>query len=517
MQETVAKDFTLAFGLAVLIRVIVGLSPHSGEGTPPMFGDFEAQRHWLEVTINLPVGDWYRQTIDNDLQYWGLDYPPLTAYLSYVFGKIAATTHPSLAPLVTLHKSRGHESVIGRTFMRATVVFMDALILLPALVYLSKALFRQEESPTASQKQRHTLPLTQRRLLPLLVLPSILLIDHGHFQYNCVCIGLALWAAMQLHHGNELLACVLFCLSLNFKQMALYYAPVFFFAMLRKAVVEEGALADKIVHLAKLATAVLCSFALLWAPFCLYAATDSGENCATSLMHVLSRQFPFNRGIFEDKVSNLWYVASVVADPREYLSQAMLVRASLALTLALLAPTAASLLRNKLTLERLLLALINSALAFFLASFQVHEKSLLLALVPAALFAFLGGPDHLLMIWFQVFGCFTMFPLLRREGLALAYTGCISIYIGASLLNRNSVSFSSIKTAAGSGIVERLQQGFVFMSTLGAVALHAAELFIAPPRQFPHLHPALMSLYGAGNLLLFFGFTLYRQHCLVNK
>jgi len=393
--------------------------------------------------------------------------------------------------------------------MRATVVLMDALILLPALVYLSKALFRQEESAT-SQKQRDTPPLTSRRLFPLLVVPSILLIDHGHFQYNCVCIGLALWAAMQLHHGNELLACVLFCLSLNFKQMALYYAPVFFFAMLRKAVVEEGALVDKIFHLAKLATAVLCSFALLWAPFCLYAATDSGENCATSLMHVLSRQFPFSRGIFEDKVSNLWYVASVVADPREFLSQDTLLRASLALTLALLAPTAASLLHNKLTLERLLLALINSALAFFLASFQVHEKSLLLALVPAALFAFLGGPDQLLMIWFQVFGCFTMFPLLRREGLALAYTGCISIYIGASLLNRNAVPFSSINMVAGSGI-ERLQQGFVFMSTLGAVALHAAELFIPPPRQFPHLHPALMSLYGAGNLLLFFGFTLYRQ------
>jgi hypothetical protein len=45
-----------------------------------MHGDFEAQRHWLEVTSNLPVSDWYRQTADNDLQYWGLDYPPLTAF-----------------------------------------------------------------------------------------------------------------------------------------------------------------------------------------------------------------------------------------------------------------------------------------------------------------------------------------------------------------------------------------------------------------------------------------------------
>ena len=53
---------------------------------PPMHGDFEAQRHWMEITWQLPVADWYRTTPVNDLQYWGLDYPPLTAYVSWIFG-----------------------------------------------------------------------------------------------------------------------------------------------------------------------------------------------------------------------------------------------------------------------------------------------------------------------------------------------------------------------------------------------------------------------------------------------
>eukprot|EP00954_Amorphochlora_amoebiformis_P007705 598177-Amorphochlora_amoeboformis.AAC.2 len=90
-----------------------GAHPHSGMGKPPMFGDYEAQRHWMEVTVNLPVQvlylpekegmgeekgreeeegsdakDWYRNTTENDLQYWGLDYPPLTAYVSWGFGKM---------------------------------------------------------------------------------------------------------------------------------------------------------------------------------------------------------------------------------------------------------------------------------------------------------------------------------------------------------------------------------------------------------------------------------------------
>ena len=64
--------------VAVLVRWLVALHPHSGQGRPPLFGDFEAQRHWMEVTINLPVGEWYKHTGRNDLQHWGLDYPPLT-------------------------------------------------------------------------------------------------------------------------------------------------------------------------------------------------------------------------------------------------------------------------------------------------------------------------------------------------------------------------------------------------------------------------------------------------------
>lgn len=53
----------------------------------PMHGDFEAQRHWMELTIHLPMSKWYTY----DLQYWGLDYPPLTAYHSWLFGKMCVT------------------------------------------------------------------------------------------------------------------------------------------------------------------------------------------------------------------------------------------------------------------------------------------------------------------------------------------------------------------------------------------------------------------------------------------
>ena len=31
----------------------------AGEGKAPMFGDYEAQRHWMEITYNLPIHEWY--------------------------------------------------------------------------------------------------------------------------------------------------------------------------------------------------------------------------------------------------------------------------------------------------------------------------------------------------------------------------------------------------------------------------------------------------------------------------
>ena len=49
-----------------------------------MHGDYEAQRHWMEITTGLAMSEWYFY----DLQYWGLDYPPLTAYHSWLLGKM---------------------------------------------------------------------------------------------------------------------------------------------------------------------------------------------------------------------------------------------------------------------------------------------------------------------------------------------------------------------------------------------------------------------------------------------
>lgn len=103
MHKQGIKDWVVVITilLSALVKWCIGLGSYSGEytyiyhsgseglirscpgqATPPMFGDYEAQRHWLELTIHLPFRQWYTY----DLQYWGLDYPPLTAYVSWICG-----------------------------------------------------------------------------------------------------------------------------------------------------------------------------------------------------------------------------------------------------------------------------------------------------------------------------------------------------------------------------------------------------------------------------------------------
>ncbi|CAN0551614.1 unnamed protein product [Ectocarpus sp. 12 AP-2014] len=45
---------------ALLLRCMVSLWPYSGQGERPMYGDYEAQRHWMEITNALPLHQWYR-------------------------------------------------------------------------------------------------------------------------------------------------------------------------------------------------------------------------------------------------------------------------------------------------------------------------------------------------------------------------------------------------------------------------------------------------------------------------
>lgn len=124
--------------------------------------------------------------------------------------------------------SRGHESPSSKQLMRSTVLAADMLIALPGAWAAATALHPRRRASSTENKS------WLRLLVALLFSPAALLVDHGHFQYNCIGLGLAAGAAAAGVAGHEILCAVLFCLSLNHKQMGLYYAPAFFAFLLGK-------------------------------------------------------------------------------------------------------------------------------------------------------------------------------------------------------------------------------------------------------------------------------------------
>ena len=413
-----------------LFRWSVGLWGHSGLGKPPMHGDFEAQRHWMEITTHLPVSTWYFF----DLQYWGLDYPPLTAYHSWICGKVGALFSDQW---FALHKSRGLEDPLLRVFMRATVMVSEYFVYIPAVIIFLRHYSRNEGTGTTSSNVA---------LVAILMQPAILLIDHGHFQYNTVMLGFLVAAMSSIFSKRLLWSCVFFVAALGFKQMALYYAPVIFAYLLGSCLTPRVRLG----RLTAIAAITGLSFAVLYAPLLLGSLYEQsrGETSyqpppqflamrgikldpknrldiiVLQLAQSIHRIFPFARGLFEDKVANFWCALNTVYKLQRLEHLVALPRLSLYATFIFILPSFYITCSNP---QRALLpyALASCSFAFFLFSFQVHEKSILLPLLPLTLL--LGSAKGLSkeyrawIGWANALGCWTMYPLLKRDELKTPY------------------------------------------------------------------------------------------------
>lgn len=153
----------------------------------------------------------------------------------------------------------------------------------------------------------------------------------------------------------------------------------------------------------------LSTFLLLFSPF-VYPPS--------LLLQSLHRIFPFARGLFEDKVANAWCALNIVIKLRDLASVATLAKLALATTGLAVLPGVLGMLwvsweagkrkrdaegmevktkaeeTEKESMPTLILlphALFVSSMAFFLFSFQVHEKSILLPLMPLTML--MGGRE----------------------------------------------------------------------------------------------------------------------------
>lgn len=486
--------------VAVLIRWCVSLNSYSGENTPPMYGDYEAQRHWMEITYNLPVSEWYINSTQNDLLYWGLDYPPLTAYHSYLYGFIASIICPES---VALHASRGYETDHHKLFMRYSVLLADILTFIPA-VYIFFIVAAKDDPIKPDRFILGEKYIFSKWVYICLALyyPGIILIDYGHFQYNCISLGLYLMSVALLRR-HEILSSFVFCLAFNYKQMELYHALPFFFYFLGKFFhnYRRRSATTAVRNLFIIVLVVLFAFILVWIPF----ISDSGL-----LLSVLKRIFPVTRGVFEDKVSNFWCIFNIIYKFRSKHSNETMFVSCLFLTAISLLPSVVNLFRRP-TYNNFILSSIICSLSFYLFSFQVHEKSILLVAIPVILYL----PANIFTsIWFLLISVFSMSPLLYKDKLFIPYVSLTVLYylFFISFLNiKDNINKSKFNNSNNLLLKVFNFKVFLFYTSLiGCACLSIMPKLFKPPTHYPDLWPLLISFYS---FIHFISFLLYFNYC----
>jgi hypothetical protein len=623
-------------GLA--LRWVLAYHGHSGLGKAPMRGDFEAQRHWVEITNALPPADWYRNTTSNDLLYWGLDYPPLSAWHARLIWPAArvvmmaigasdpARVDAILDRAFALLTSRGNEDPHTITIMRAAALVTDALFyVLPALwllwelqAALGNAEVKTREKNLRAEAARETtssvpqltgmtylrsrdkisqskpsspntaavvssaaeddadgdahwlapspldgvVALSDRDGLHwwhvlrfpassaqatavalLLTPPAQCWIDHGHFQFNAAALGpLVACAAIAVRVARiessyatkaqggaagrvfasvlyDVAFCAVAAASIMFKQMSLYFSLGLSAYMAERALSRvRGAGGTWSRGALTLIGGAVGGFGVLAA--CLAPPLIAAD--------VLTRMFPFGRGLYEDKVANVWCAISLVVKMPALIPDgpklvrfcaASTVVAALPAVVAYVLRAPALLVRRRVDpqaatpldhVARFGLVLAASSLAFFLFSFQVHEKGIMMpacGLTLAAAVAVLqphdiiGGPSAIfrdgktllhLAVHFHAVALFSMAPLaVKDDHMPIPYGPVFAL-----------LCWWSTRAALD---VSQWRYRLTLCSIALMVTVHAVHVLNMPPARYPDIVTLAYSIVGCAHFLVALG------------
>lgn len=371
--------------------------------------DFEVHRNWLAITNSLPAKEWYYEKTSE----WTLDYPPFFAYFEWILSQAARLVEPTLLNVRSLEYS-SWQTVY---FQRTTVIVTELVLVYALHLYV-------RSSP--SRKPAHAAALS------ILLSPGLLIIDHIHFQYNGFLYGVLILSLVLARDRSTLLPSgLLFAALLCLKHIYLYLAPAYFVFLLRayclspKSIFRIG-----FGNALKLGAGISLIFASAFGPFVYWGQTAQ----------LLGRLFPFSRGLCHAYwAPNIWAIYSftdrVLIYLAPYLGLNVNREAVNSVTRGLVGDTSFAVLPDvppratflltvlfqvifliKLflqpTWETFVGAVTLCGYASFLFGWHVHEKAILLVIIPFSLLAlkdrrYLGAFRPL-----AVAGHVSLFPLI---------------------------------------------------------------------------------------------------------
>ncbi|QMW43839.1 hypothetical protein G4B11_007209 [Aspergillus flavus] len=374
--------------------------------------DFEVHRNWLAITHSLPVKEWYYEKTSE----WTLDYPPFFAAFEWLLSQVAQYADPAMLTV----KNLNYDSWQTIYFQRATVIISE-LVLVFALNRFIKS---------APQSNKHLAHISS---LSILLSPGLLIIDHIHFQYNGFMYGVLILSIVLARKQSTLLySGITFAILLCMKHIHLYLSLAYFVYLLRTYCLDpKSVFRPRFGNIFKLGLGVISVFAVAFGPFIYW----------NQLLQLKDRLFPFSRGLCHAYwAPNIWAMYSfadralILLAPRLGLS--INEEALTSVTRGLVGDTSFAVLPEvtkehtfALTFLFQLLPLIKlwrspgdwdvfvgaitlCGYASFLFGWHVHEKAVLLIIIPFSLIALRDRRYFSAFRSLAIAGHVSLFPLL---------------------------------------------------------------------------------------------------------
>ena len=409
--------------------------------------DFDVHRNWLAVTRHLPLDQWYYDDAGGTTVHT-LDYPPGFAYFEYVLSNNPITTYLLSRGwldercLALLGDDDNAPSDACVKFQRTTVLISDAVL------YVGAWLAAHAVNPNNGQKAFVAAVLVCAN-------PGLFLLDHIHFQYNAMLLGILLLSIWSLARGAaasaldspkevlkwDLLGAFFYSILLGMKHLFLLLGPLYFVYLLRHTCFVPTKTTKKrspTFSLGRFTLLALVTGTTLILPYVpILLATESGLG-TDQLLQIFRRLFPYQRGLVHSYwAANVWAVY-VFADkcirfvlgrlglaPSIHLPDVPPSVCAILLLIGLLPAmqqcwkaATAMLLQGDMSSSRaasfFVTAAVYSSLTGFMLSYHCHEKAILTCIIPLTLLAVQSKQSAQLYLRISSIGHFSILPLLYR-------------------------------------------------------------------------------------------------------
>mmetsp|Transcript_1908 Transcript_1908/g.3438 ORF Transcript_1908/g.3438 Transcript_1908/m.3438 type:complete len:580 (-) Transcript_1908:917-2656(-) len=492
--------------------------------------DFDVHRNWLAITHHLPLAEWYFDDV-NGTTVHTLDYPPLFAFFEAALSNNAVTTsllnngwldERCLELLPDSIDDDGGPITATSTsdrcvrFQRATVILSDAVLFAGAYLATQSMSTVGEEGCGRAPWLTFTLIVTN---------PGLIMLDHVHFQYNGMLLGMLLISIAFMVRGAspssspsssqridnqllikshlngrrwELVGAATFAALLAMKHLYLTLAPLYFFYLLRRHcfVAERssnGVIAARFSwdRLLVLAALTLILFLSPFIPFVMQS------DPVGQMQQILKRLFPFGRGLVHDYwAANVWALylfasrvatfifrkAPIPGDIRGLLESFIPFpepKPSLVALLLLVGLWPGgidmawkvgrwSLVKPLCNPGKFFIhAVVFCSLSAFMLGYHVHEKAIMTAVIPLTLLATNSRHTARLYIRTCMFGLFGLLPLLFRPEELLLKVGLYVTWMCGAIYGLERVHYDR----HGGGRTVLTKMDFVAFATLAVVLI----------------------------------------------